>query len=57
MLWISGHVCGPLRASPGGRVNKIIAVGGRDSTTDLFFDAFDLVEVYEISSNKWKKGE
>ena len=50
-------MCGPIRDSPGGRVQKIIAVGGY-SGNDEGDGGFPLstVEVYEISLNTWETG-
>jgi len=47
-------MCGPVRASPGGRVQKIIAAGGSS------YHRYDMsnftVEVYDISLNTWETG-
>ena len=43
-------MCGPVRASPGGRVEKIVAGGGGGSSL------VDKVEVYDITSNTWETG-
>ena len=48
-LCIAGLMCGPVRDSPGGRVQKIIAAGGWGSNGYL-------VEVYTISLNTWETG-
>ena len=49
--FIAGLMCGPVRASPGGRVEKIVAAGGRDIGSYL-----DKVEIYDITGNTWTKG-
>ena len=41
-------MCGPVRATPGGRVEKIVVAGG--------YPAREKVEVYEISTNSWESG-
>ena len=43
-------MCGPVRTSPGGRVEKIVAAGGGASSL------LDKVEVYDITSNTWETG-
>ena len=50
-------MCGPVRDSPGGRVQKIIAAGGH-SGNDQGDGGFPLntVEVYDISLNTWETG-
>ena len=45
--FIAGLMCGPVRASPGGRVEKIVAAGGYSS---------DRVEIYDITGNTWRIG-
>ena len=45
-------MCGPVWASQGARVEKIVAAGGGD---DLSY--FDRVEIFDITSNKWATGE
>ena len=42
-------MCCPVRDSPGGTVQKIIAAGGGWFPTDI-------VEVYDISLNTWETG-
>ena len=49
MLCIADLMCGPVRASPGGRVEKIVAAGG--------VPYLDKVEVYDIATNTWEEGE
>ena len=44
----SGHVCGPVRTRPGGKVEKIVVAGGYGYT--------DSVDVYDIATNKWEEG-
>ena len=48
---IAGHVCGPVRASPGGRVENIVAAGGDGGGAIL-----GTVEVYDISLDTWTTG-
>ena len=47
MLCMAGLVCGPIRTSPGGKVEKIVAAGGRIKNT---------VEVYDITTDTWTTG-
>jgi len=54
----SGLFCGPVRDSPGGRVQKIVAAGGvlyPQDNTGLNTETFT-VEVYDISLNTWETG-
>ena len=44
-------MCGPVRASPGGRVEKIVAAGGRVTAATRHS-----VEVYDIANNIWVAG-
>ena len=48
----AGHVCGPVRTRPGGKVEKIVVAGG----TDLGGSSFDSVDVYDIATNTWETG-
>ena len=48
-LCIAGLKCGPVRASPGGRVEKIVAAGGYTQA----YKYTSIVEVYDIASNTW----
>ena len=48
--FIAGLMCGPVRASPGGRVEKIVAAGGHDRSY------LDVVEIYDITGNTWATG-
>ena len=43
-------MCGPVRASPGGRVEKIVAAGGYDGSY------IDKIEIYDIARNTWETG-
>ena len=43
-------MCGPVRANPGSRVEKIVVAGGWN------VEMSDVVEVYDISSNTWETG-
>ena len=45
--FIAGLMCGPVRASPGGRVEKIVAAGGYYKNK---------VEIYDITGNTWATG-
>ena len=47
MFCIADLMCGPVRSSPGGKVEKIVAAGG---------DLLDTIEVYDISTNTWTAG-
>ena len=47
-------MCGPVRDSPGGRVQKIIAAGGYDAGGCC--PIVDTVDVYDISLNTWETG-
>ena len=49
---IVDHMCGPVRSSPGGRVEKIVLAGGFDGGQG---DS-DTV-VYDISGNIWTTGK
>ena len=49
MLCISDLMCGPVRASPGGRVVKIVAASGFPRTNRVY--------EYNIATNTWKEGE
>ena len=48
--FIADLMCGPVRASPGGRVEKIVAAGGQDS------NHLDRVDIYDITRNTWMRG-
>ena len=48
---ITGHMCGPVRMSPGGSVEQIVVAGGYGGSFYL-----GSVEVYDISSNTWAPG-
>ena len=50
--FIAGLMCGPVRASPGGRVEKIVAAGGDDGS----WIYTDKVEIYDITDNTWATG-
>ena len=45
--FIAGLMCGPVRASPGGRVEKIVAAGGWQQNK---------VEIYDITGGTWATG-
>lgn len=46
-------MCGAVRATPGGKVDKIVAAGGVGKA----FEYLDVVEVYDIATNTWETGE
>ena len=48
--FIAGLMCGPVRESPGGRVEKIVAAGGRDGGHVV------KVEIFDITGNSWATG-
>ena len=57
-LCIADLMCGGLRASPGGRVERIVVAGGRaKGQGDGSWNYFDNVEVYNIAGNTWETGE
>ena len=56
ILCLAGLECGPLRASPGGRVEKIVAAGGRETNNAAGWTASVKVEIYDITSNTWETG-
>ena len=49
-LFLAALMCGPVRASPGGKVEKVVAAGGWDDSR------LDKVEIYDITSNTWETG-
>ena len=49
----AGHICGPVRTRPGGKVEKIVVAGGGPVVGGLHSD---LVDVYDISTNTWEAG-
>ena len=48
-------MCGPVRASPGGRVEKIVAAGGQAYSGGRYV-YYDKVEIYDITGNTWTRG-
>merc|ERR1712027_219189 len=48
-----GLMCGPVRASPGGRVEKIVAAGGQVAAGS---SSLTTVEIYDITRNEWTRG-
>ena len=46
--FIAALMCSPVRASPGGRIEKIVAAGGYPWT--------DKVEIFDITGNTWATG-
>merc|ERR1712117_517722 len=45
-------MCGPVRASPGGRVEKIVAAGGYANGIGYL----NTVDIYDITGNTWASG-
>ena len=53
----AGLECGPVRASQGGAVEKIVAAGGRETNySPRGFTASKKVEIYDITSDTWETG-
>ena len=52
-LCIAAHMCGPVRASPGEKIEQIVVAGGIVSKST---PVIDTIEVYDISSNTWTTG-
>ena len=53
----AGLECGPVRASQGGAVEKIVAAGGRETNySPSGFTASQKVEIYDITSDTWETG-
>ena len=52
--FIAGLMCGPVRASPGGRVEKIVAAGGYGRNYGIRY--LNTVEIYDITGNIWTRG-
>ena len=52
--FIAALMCGPVRASPGGRVEKIVAAGGRAYSGGWKY--YNKVEIYDITGNTWAAG-
>ena len=50
--FIADLMCGPVRASPGGRVEKIVAAGGWYGSGSYRTE----VEIYDITRNTWTRG-
>ena len=50
--FLAGLMCGPVRASPGGRVEKIVAAGGQTNSNSPTYK----VEIYDITGNFWATG-
>ena len=46
-------MCGPVRASPGEKIEQIVVTGGIVSKST---PVIDTIEVYDISSNTWTTG-
>ena len=49
-LFLAVFMCGPVRASPGGRVEKIVAAGGWAGSH------LDNIDIYDINSDTWVPG-
>ena len=45
-------ICGPVRASPGGGVDKIVAAGGYAISIH-----YDITEIYDVATDSWSVGE
>ena len=54
MIFIAVLMCGPIRTSPGGRVEKIVVVGGLGGWPVSSY--LNTVEVYDITTNSWQTG-
>ena len=52
----AGLECGPVRASQGGAVEKIVAAGGRETVSSTGWTASQKVEIYDITTNTWGTG-
>ena len=52
----AGLECGPIRASQGGAVEKIVAAGGRETHAFSGWTASQKVEIYDIASDRWETG-
>ena len=52
----AGLECGPVRASQGGSVEKIVAAGGRETVSSTGWTASQKVEIYDIASGRWETG-
>ena len=52
VLCIADMICGPVRASPGGGVDKIVAAGGYAVSTN-----YDITEIYDVATDSWSVGE
>ena len=48
---IADLMCGGVRASPGGKIEKIVVAGGYDGGIT------DKVEVYNVATDTWVNGE
>ena len=55
-LFPAGLVCGPVRASQGGAVEKIVTAGGRETGSFTGWTASQKVEIYDITANTWEPG-
>ena len=51
--FIADLMCGPVRASPGGRIEKIVAAGGWLGSHNTYRTE---VEIYDITGNAWATG-
>ena len=50
-------MCGALRTNPDGPVQKVVAVGGYKDGHDYGDSSLSTVEIYDLESNKWMKGQ
>ena len=54
MHCIAGFLCGVVRPSPGGKIEKIVVAGGQHHRNTG--EPIDVVEVYDIASDSWETG-
>ena len=49
-FFLAALICGPVRAGPGGRVEKIVAAGGWDDSR------LDNLDIYDLATDTWVTG-
>ena len=49
-IFLAVLICGPVRAGPGGRVEKIVAAGGWDDSR------LDNLDIYDLATDTWVTG-
>ena len=55
--FITGHMCGAVRASPGGRVEKIVVAGGYSGFRSYpGWIYHDDVEIFDLTGKTWATG-